>query len=119
MEVYFRLSSLRRNERGITTSLQNGQLRSFHGFMVGNSHKCGDPEMPVHQICRTLGMSKSLNHTGHEVANNNEITDSNTEALDRDGRIEDHSRIRVCDLAEGKETSRAAVQVSCATSLKV
>lgn len=118
IEVYFRLSSLRRNERGITTSLVYGQ-RSSDNVLPRNIHECSDPKMPVHQVCSTLRMSKSLNHTRHEVANDDQITDPDTEALDRNGCVEENSRIRVSDLTEGKETSRATIQVSCAASLKV
>lgn len=64
-------------------------------------------------------MSKALHHAWHQIANNDQIADSYTKALDRNRRIENHSRVRVSDLAKRKETGSTAVKVARAASLKV
>lgn len=62
-------------------------------------------------------MSKPLHNARHKITDNDQIADTNSKALDRDCSVKDHSRVRVCDLTERKETGSAAVEVSGATGL--
>lgn len=75
--------------------------------------------MSVQQIFGGGSIGKASHHTRHQVADDDEITDAYTEALDGNGGIENDSGIGVGDLAEGKETGRAAVEISGATSLEI
>ena len=83
------------------------------------SHECSNPEMPVHQISSVPRMSKALHNTGHEISDDDQVADADTEALDRNRRVKDDSGIGIGDLAEGEETGRATVQVPGAASLKI
>lgn len=120
MLVYLRESSLRRKERGITTSLVTCQRRSERREEWDiYSHEGGDPEVSVQQIFGSRSVCEATNDAGHKITNNDEITNTNTEALDSDGSVEDDGSVGVCDLAQGEEARIAAIEVSGASCLKV
>ena len=75
--------------------------------------------MPVHQISSIPWMPEALHNTRHEVSDDDQVADAHTEAFDRNGGVEDDSSVGICDLAEGEETGRSAVQVPGTASLKV
>lgn len=75
--------------------------------------KCLSSRFGSRSVC------KATNDAGHKITNNNEITNTNTETLDSDGSVEDDGSIGVCDLTQGEEARIAAIQVSCASCLKV
>ena len=86
---------------------------------MADSHKGSNPEMSVQQIFGGGSIGETTHHTGHQVADDDEITDADTEALDGNGSIENDSGVGVGDLAESKETGRATVEISGATRLKI
>lgn len=83
------------------------------------SHEGSNPEVSVQQIFSSRSVCKATNDTGHEIANNDKITDADAETLDSDGSVKDDSSVGVCDLAQSEETGIAAIQVPGASCLKV
>lgn len=75
--------------------------------------------MSVQQIFGSGSVCKATDDTGHEITDNDEITDANTKTLDGDGSVEDDGSVGVCDLAQSEEARIAAIQVSGASCLKV
>jgi len=83
------------------------------------SHEGSNPEVSVQQIFGSRSVCEATNDTGHEITDDDKITDADTEALDSDGSVEDDGSIGVCDLAQSEETGIAAIQVPGASCLKV
>lgn len=75
--------------------------------------------MSVQQIFGSRSVCKATDDTGHEIADDDEIADADTKALDSDGSVEDDGSVGVSDLAQSEETGIAAIQVSGASCLKV
>lgn len=95
---------------------QTGMEKSNDGIC---SHEGSNPEVSVQQIFGSGSVCEATNDTGHEITDDNEITDADTEALDSNGSVEDDGSVGVCDLAQSEETGIAAIQVSGASCLKV
>lgn len=75
--------------------------------------------MSVQQIVGRRSVCEASDHARHEIANNDEITNADTETLDGDCSIENDGSVGICDLAQSEEARTAAIQVSCAPCLKV
>lgn len=75
--------------------------------------------MSVQQIIGGRSVGKATNDTGHEITNNDEITDTNTETLDSYSSVENDGSVGVCDLAQSKEARITAIQIPRASCLKV
>ena len=61
----------------------------------------------------------STHNTRHQISNNDEVRNTNTEALDGNSSIEEDCRTWVCDLREGEEGRGSWLQVSGAARLQV
>ena len=61
----------------------------------------------------------SAHNTRHQVANNDEVRDTYTKALDGDSSIEKDGRTWVSDFREGEERCGTALKISGATRLEV
>jgi hypothetical protein len=83
-------------------------------------HESGDPELTVDEegyvVCTG---HKANDNAGHEIADDDEIADSHTEALDGDGGVEENRDVGVGELGEGGERDMAAVDVAGAASLQI
>ena len=76
--------------------------------------------MPVQQeIILRFPSNKSLNHTGHQVSDNDEVADAHAKAFDGNGSVENDSGIRVRDLREGEERGGPSFQVLRASRLEI
>lgn len=81
-----------------------GQLALAPRLQREDIHKRSHPKMAIKQEfvdCRTT--RKALNHTRHEISNDNEVADADTKAFDRDRGIENHGSIGIRDLRKGEE----------------
>lgn len=102
--VYLSESSLRRNERGITTSLtmRPNQPPSPHLLIASgilHSHEGCYPKMSITQEWNISSrFTEPPNHARHEIADNNQVTDTNAKAFDGNRSVKDNSCIGVCDL---------------------
>lgn len=102
------------NDKPVHVSLCSPQLE------LPDLHKSGDPKLSVNQeadLPRTW--RKSFDYAWHKISNNYQVTDCHTEALDGDGRIEYDGQVRICELRKGRKGYMAAVNVSCASCLKI
>jgi len=64
-----------------------------------NQHEYRYPEVSIHKKRDGIGaFIKSSDHTGHQVPNDDQITNADPKALDCNSRIEYDRRIGVCDL---------------------
>lgn len=124
--VYLRESSLRKKERGITISLERGQpmsrVEKKKDFTPRgkHAHKRRNPKMPVHKVTDFSSvLIEAQDDAGHQVSDDDQVANSDSKALDRNGCIEHYRGVRVGDLRECKERGRATVDVLGAACLKV
>src|SRR5262245_39939297 len=116
--VYFRESRRRRNESGITISLQGSAGFILWGVEVVE-HECSDPELPVNQKRHAQARCKSLDQPRHQITNDDKIADGDAEAFDGNGGIKENREIWVGQLGERSKRYMAAVHISGASSLQV
>lgn len=118
--VYLSESSLRRNESGITMSLDSGQKSGGRGMdCTTGSHEGSDPEMSVQEIVGSRSVCEAADHARHQVADNNEIADANPKALDGYSGVKNNGGVGIGDLTQSKETGRATVEISGASGLQI
>ena len=103
MLVYFKESNRRRYERGITINLfceQYSQYDVQSGVQLHvNPHKSSHPEVPIHKVIMGwVATHKALNDPRHEVTDDDEIADSDTETFDRNGRIKNYRSVGIGQL---------------------
>jgi hypothetical protein len=103
--VYLRESSLRRKERGITTSLNMSPKSATESTKLSialrilYSHEGRYPKLSINQEWNiSSSFIESPNYARHEIANYNQVTDTNAKALDGNRSIKDYGCIGVCDL---------------------
>lgn len=81
------------------------------------SHESSNPEVSVQQVFSSRSVCETADNTWHEITNDDEITDADTETLDSDSSVEDDGSIGICDLTQSEETGVSTIQVSCASCL--
>jgi hypothetical protein len=117
--VYLSESSLRRNESGITTSLESRCQKTELSGLARGLHESSDPEVSIDEILCRWRVCKAADHTRHQIANYNQVADANTEALDGNCSIEYDGSVGIGDLAQSEETGRTSIEVFGTTCLKV
>jgi len=74
--------------------------------------------MAINQITHIAsGLIEAKYNAWHQIANNNEITDAYSKALDGNGSIEYYGQIGISDLGQGEEGRLAWFEVLCTSSL--
>lgn len=58
-------------------------------------------------------------NTRHEIANDYQIADADTETFDRDSRVKQDRGIGVCDLAEREKARRASLEIARTSRLQI
>ena len=62
-------------------------------------HKCCDPEMSIYQEGSQIFCTGKASHNPwHQISNDDQVADTNTEAFNGDSRIKDYRGIWVCEL---------------------
>lgn len=76
--------------------------------------------MSIHKVTDLSGVGvEAQDDAWHQIADDDQVADRDSEALDCNGCIEHYCRIRIGDLREGKERRRTTVDVLGATRLEI
>ena len=82
--------------------------------------EASDPELPVYQKADICGIfTEALDDSRHQIPNDDQITDTNTKALDGYRSIEDDGGIRIGNLRESEKGGGPSVEVPGASCLKI
>lgn len=88
--------------------------------MVKNLHEAGNPEVTIDEKAdSTCTLTEALNDPGHQIPNDDQIANTNPEALDSYCRIEYDGGIGVGDLGKGEKGSGSSLEISGASRLEV
>lgn len=105
-----------RNDACVLEGVQSSQETKRYD----DEHECRDPEVSVDQEGNlTRVLIETPDDSWHQVANDDQIGDSDSEAFYGDRGIKYNGGIGVSELRERKEGRAAPIEISGAPSLKV
>lgn len=69
--------------------------------------------------CQIVNIGEPSHNSWHQVPNDDQIADANSEAFDGNSGVKDHRSVRIGDLRQCEERCRSSLKVLGASSLKV
>jgi hypothetical protein len=119
--VYFKESSRRRNDRGITTNLSCRLAKNkTQNYTKGNLHKHSHPKVSIDK--KRNGISALVeppHNTWHEISNDDQVADPNAKAFDSNCSVEKDRCVGICDLRQEEvPRSRYRAHLDCKYSPK-
>lgn len=84
-------------------------------------HESRDPKVPVREVRSLIrdGAVEPEDNLGHEIADDDQVGNTHSEALDGDGGVEEDRGVRIRELGDGEEGRAAALEVPGASALEV
>jgi hypothetical protein len=85
-------------------------------FTKENLHKHSHPKVPVDKKRDSIGaLVETPHNTRHEISNDDQVADPNSEAFDGNCSVEKDRCVRICDLRQGKKGGGSSFKVSGAS----